>query len=59
VLEVDKLDADTPGGPAAFVDTNGEVRLDADGLRGLVSALLNAAEQLDQPTGDLKLDCSA
>jgi hypothetical protein len=41
-VEVDTVD----GVAAGFIDTNGEVQLDAAGLRRLAAACLNAADQL-------------
>ena len=43
-LQVDTLD----GIPAGFIDTNGEVMLDAADLRRLAAACLNAADELDR-----------
>lgn len=41
-----EIDRDAAG-PAAFIDTNGEVQLDAAELRCLAAACLDAADQLD------------
>jgi hypothetical protein len=45
-IEVDR----TATGPAAFVDTNGEVQLDAAGLRRVAAACVEAADRLDNLT---------
>lgn len=42
-IEVDQAG---PGGPAAFIDCDGAVMLDADGLRRLAAACTQAADTL-------------
>jgi hypothetical protein len=45
-VQVDTVD----GVAAGYIDTNGEVQLDAAGLRRLAAACLDAADRLDQLT---------
>jgi hypothetical protein len=45
-VEVDTIDAVAVG----CIDTDGEVMLDADGLRRLAAACLNGADMLDRLT---------
>ena len=47
-VEVDTVDRVAAG----YIDTNGEVQLDAAGLRRLAAACLDAADRLDQLTND-------
>lgn len=45
------IDPAAPGGPAAFIDCDGEVMLDADGVRRLAAACTQAADTLANVVG--------